>query len=295
MDILILTYPLSAVLIFVMAIGLGYYLTRRFKLNWRLYWIGAAVFVFSQVLHIPFNNYALPALVNAGLLPTPEPPWQLPFQGLVLGLSAGIFEETGRWLMYRFLARDARSWSKGLLAGAGHGGIEALIIGGLILYTYLQVMALRGADLSQVFPPEQVELAEQQIAAFWGATWYESMMGALERVLTIPVHLALSLLVMHSFLRRQLRWLFMAIGWHTLVNGVAAVYVYGTWGSIYATELALSVFTLLSIAIIFALRRRQPEQEPEVQAEPKSLDPYVIPPVEENADQVEDSRYQRSD
>ncbi|HLE14455.1 MAG TPA: hypothetical protein VI776_06890, partial [Anaerolineales bacterium] len=54
-SILVYTYPLSAVLIFVLAIGVGLFLTHKFHLSWRLYWIGGAIFILSQVFHLPFN------------------------------------------------------------------------------------------------------------------------------------------------------------------------------------------------------------------------------------------------
>jgi uncharacterized membrane protein YhfC len=288
MNLLTITFPLSALLIFVMAIGLGIALTRRFGLGWRLYWIGGAVFVLSQVFHIPFNLYGLPAIARVSLLPAPSLPWALPFQGLVLGLSAGIFEEVARLLMYRFWAKDARSWNKGLLAGAGHGGMEAMIIGALIFYSYLQIMALREVDLSLLFPSGQLEIARQQIEQFWSMSWYDSLLGAVERALAIPLHMALSVLVLQVFQRRQIRWLFFAITWHAAANAVAAVYVFHTYG-MWEAELVFGLFTLGSIAIILALRRPEPRENLGTMPEP--LEPYVIRPVEESGDQIDDSRF----
>ena len=55
MDLLIITRLLNWLLMIGLPVGLGVYLTRRFRLGWRLWWIGAATFVLSQVGHIPFN------------------------------------------------------------------------------------------------------------------------------------------------------------------------------------------------------------------------------------------------
>ena len=76
--ILIFTYPLAILLVLVLIIGLGVYLTRKFKLGWRLFWIGGALFILSQVLHIPFN-IAIDRLFDRGILPLPPEEFQLIF------------------------------------------------------------------------------------------------------------------------------------------------------------------------------------------------------------------------
>ena len=44
----------------------------------------------------------------------------------ILAFTAGLFEETGRWIFLRFLCRNHSSWLHGLSFGLGHGGIEAV-------------------------------------------------------------------------------------------------------------------------------------------------------------------------
>src|SRR5699024_12320352 len=45
---------------------------------------------------------------------------------IVLGLSAGIFEEVTRYVLMRFVMYK-RTWQSGFFFGAGHGVIEAII------------------------------------------------------------------------------------------------------------------------------------------------------------------------
>ncbi len=250
-SVLFFTYPLSAFLIILMAIGLGVYFTRRFNLGWRLYLIGAAGFILSQVGHIPFNNW-VGVLFQRGNLPVPPAAWRLEFNFIFLGLSAGIFEEVTRYAVYRWWARDARSWSKGLLLGAGHGGVEALFVAGIILLTYLNMVTLRGQDLAAFASGDQLEALRQQFSFYWSAPWHMSLLGALERALAIPVHVALSILVLQVFIRGQSRWLWLAILWHAMLNAVA-LYVLN-FGGAYASEGSIALFTLASIGMIFALR-----------------------------------------
>ncbi|HEX7974960.1 MAG TPA: YhfC family glutamic-type intramembrane protease, partial [Anaerolineales bacterium] len=160
MNILVLTHALNFILMISLGIGVGAFLARRFGLGWRLWWLGAATFVFSQVFHIPFNSL-LNLLVRQGVLPWPAIRSQaLLASAIVGGLSAGVFEEVSRYLVLRFWVKDARSWRKGVLYGAGHGGMEAILLGLLAAYGYLQLMALRGVELSKVVPAAQLALAQ---------------------------------------------------------------------------------------------------------------------------------------
>jgi uncharacterized membrane protein YhfC len=296
MNILYITYPLNVILIFAAAIGAGYLISKKFKLNWLLFWIGGAVFILSQVFHVPFNMFGLPALARSGILPElgvfpiPENPLSLPARALVLGLSAGIFEETARLLMYRFWIKDARSWGKGLMVGAGHGGMEAIIIAIIVLYTFFQLVALKGADLSLFFTPEQLPLAEQQVAFYWSVDWYISLASSWERIFTLPVHIALSVMVLQVFLRRQARWLFLAIAMHTMFNAVA-VYSLATWGVVIAEGL-IALMGLASVGIIFALRTPEPAGESTPDLIPAiEPTPFSPPTLEESEENLSDSRY----
>jgi uncharacterized membrane protein YhfC len=289
--LLYLTYPFSGVFILSLAIGLGVFLTRRFDLGWRLFWIGAATFILSQVGHIPFNA-GLTALFRNGVLPAPPAAWQLPFNVVVLGLSAGLFEELARYAAYRWWAKEARSWAQGLLLGAGHGGIEAMLVGGLLLLIFVVMVALSGAqDLSRFLPPEQLPLLQQQMDAYWSTTWYDSLLGAVERAFTLPAHLAMSAMVLQVFTRGQSRWLWFAVGWHTLLDA-AILYTAATWG-VYAAEAVLGLLAAASIAILLALRR----PEPQLPAGPELLSPpnpdlfTQLRPPAESPENLDGTRY----
>ena len=293
MEALYITYPLNGLLMIALGAGAGITITRKFRLGWRLFAIGALTFLVSQVGHIPFN-YFLTVLFQRGILPSPPVTWHLPFNAIVLGLSAGLWEEVARYAMYRWWAREARTWSKALLLGAGHGGIEAIALGAYVLYIFFVMFALRGADPSVLAErgatPQQLALLQQQISAYWSSPWYLTLFGALERAFTIPVQISLSVIVLQTFARKQHRWLWLAIAWHTLIDAVS-VYASGTW-NVTITEALIAVSALLSIVLIFALR--QPETEP-IPAEPVPLtDPVAkmhLPPVAETIENLEKTRY----
>lgn len=292
MNILYFTYPFGALLIFAYAIGLGVYFTRRFKLGWKLYFIGAATFILSQVFHIPFNILVGRWMAN-GTIPTPPDAYKLIFQAVFLGLSAGIFEEFARYAMYRWWAHDARSWGQGLLAGAGHGGVEALLVGGSILLTYIYMVSYKTADLTTVAPPEQLEALRQGVANFWSAAWYNSLLGAFERLLTLPVHIGLSVMVLQAFTRRQARWLWLAVLWHAVLDAGAVITV-SMWG-MYAAEAWVALCGVSSVIIALALRTPEPVEIEDSSPAPAPItaDDLVPIAVADTTEKLDNSRFAR--
>jgi uncharacterized membrane protein YhfC len=251
---------LNSLLMILGPLALGIFLVRRWKLGWRLFFLGAATFIGSQVLHIPFNQFiVLPYMDKLGLISNNEVS-ALVLYGLVLGLSAGVFEEGARYLVYRVWLSDVRRWKEAVLYGAGHGGVEAILLGGLALYAFFQATAYRNADLSELVPPNQLELAKAQIEAYWSAPWHDALIGAFERAFAVIIQISLAILVFQAVARRKIIWLFLAVGWHTAVDALA-VFGIQRWG-VYPTEAIVAGFALISLAMILFLRK-YPEAVPE--------------------------------
>jgi uncharacterized membrane protein YhfC len=252
MDVLVRL--LNALWMILGPLVLGVFLVRRWRLGWRLFFLGAATFVGSQVLHIPFNQFILlPVLDKLGLIGINDAS-ALFVLGVMAGLSAGVFEEGARYLVYRVWLSDVKRWKGAVLYGAGHGGVEAILLGGLALYAFFQAIAYRGANLSELVPVDQLELAKAQLDAYWSAPWYAAMMGAVERTFAIAIQISLAVLVFQAVKRRKWIWLVIAVGWHAVVDAVAVIGIQ-KWG-IYPTEAAVGLFALISIAIILALREQ---------------------------------------
>jgi uncharacterized membrane protein YhfC len=288
-DILSIAHLLNGLLMVAMPVGLGIYLAARIGGGWRIWWIGAGTFILSQIGHIPFNAL-IGQLFRTGVFPTPPQSWQLPFNAVFLGLSAGIWEECARYAAYRWWAKDARAWRSGLQLGAGHGGIEAIILGGLVLWSFVNMLYLRNADISKYVPAEQLALAQKQVAAYWSAQWYQALLGAVERLFSIIFHLTASLLVLQAFTRKQVRWLFIAIGWHALVDGIA-VYGQSSWG-VYIVEGLLGLNALISLAVIWWLKGSETLTPPEPDIPPPLEEsPVKLTPVAETPENLDESRF----
>jgi uncharacterized membrane protein YhfC len=257
---------LNAALMIGLPLGLGIYLARSFRHGWRFILIGAATFLGSQVLHIPFNAWILsPMLSRLGIV-QPWTGWQLGVAAVALGLSAGIFEEGARYLVLRRWLRDARTWGQGVMFGAGHGGAEAVALGLLALYGLFQAMAYRDADLSSLVTPDQLGAAQTQLRAYWAAPATLVMLGSLERAIALCVQVSLAVVVLQAVVRRNAAWLGLAIGWHALVDA-SAVAVVGSWGP-YWTEAFLAGLAAISVFVLFKLRQREMPAGPPSKAPP---------------------------
>lgn len=286
-------HSLNFALMIALPLALGIWMTRRFRLSWGLFGWGALTFIASQALHIPFNQFLLvPWIVRLGF---PGQGAGLLLGSLLLGLSAGLFEEIARYIVLRRWARRARSWRSGLLYGAGHGGVEAIIFGGLALFAFVQAFALRDADLAQVLGADQVALAREQLDVYWSMSPGLALLGAVERVFALLVQMSAALMVVASVVRRDRRWLVGAILWHTVVDAVA-VYIMQRWG-VLSAEAAVFVMAVLALGFIYWARRSAllpaegGESDDPGRLRSGSTRPQNRGKVDEISEQLDQSRY----
>ena len=117
----------SLLIAFGPPLGLGLFFRRRGG-RWRAFLLGAAVFlVFALVLEQRAHQLILGG--PAGGVITGD----LGLYALYGGLMAGLFEETGRFAAFQLLRRSGKGGTPqdALIYGAGHGGMEAVLLVGL--------------------------------------------------------------------------------------------------------------------------------------------------------------------
>lgn len=254
---LTIAYTISFLGMIILPVLLWIYFRRRFALSWKLVLAGGLTFIASQVLHIPLVLGMGSFLQGLSLLAN----------AIILGLLAGIFEETARYILFKFLLKNARSWKEGVLVGLGHGGIESLLFGVLAAVTFVNMMVYRTIDLSTVpsIPAEQLELAKQQVAAYWSVPWYMALIGVVERVFTICLHVSLSVMVLYAIAYRKPVWFWLALLWHAFVDAIA-VYV-GQSAGVLAAEAVVAISAIMSILIILSMRGRFLSHTPDLTAQ----------------------------
>lgn len=109
---------------------------------------------------------------------------------LFMGFTAGLFEESARYMGLKLFRSGRTSWADGIACGLGHGGCEAAWL-----------------FFTQVLP-----LALQDNAGFG------MLLGAWERIFTMLVQTALTLIVLYAIKSHKVRWLVFAIFVHTMID-----------------------------------------------------------------------------
>lgn len=209
---------------------------------WRAAVVGAAMFflfalVLEQLVH------AL-VLQPGGFVLTHN--WAYVVYGC---LAAGIFEETGRLVGFRFLLKGRDDKTVGVMYGIGHGGIEAILLGGvaalgsLVVALQYNAGALTGDALAAI--PAALDMPA---SSFW-------VIG-MERMIALCLHIALSVLVFQAVKRPGKRWMYpVAILLHAGIDAFAALYQVGILG-LWRAETMMALFTALICVWVFRLYRR---------------------------------------
>ena len=251
--LVVATFAVVALLEIIVPLALGYWIVKKFGLSWRVFGLGALFFILVQVFHTPF------------VILTQNPPYfaLLPFGtttalaglALYLGLMAGLFEEVGRYLVYRYLFRRQEiplTRATGLLVGTGWGGVESMIVALVVLAGMASYIAITGDGGAIPLPDDP--LAQAEIDALRALTPLDILPGLAERMMTITLHIAWSLMVLAAVVYGKRALLALAILWHAAVDAVA-VYLAQTQG-ILVTEGVIFLFAVLALAYILWEWRR---------------------------------------
>jgi uncharacterized membrane protein YhfC len=238
-------------------LAVAWFVGRRLRVSWRYFAYGAVIFLIFQVI----TRVPLVMALQGVVTPHVQASRTLMFGWLVaLALTAGLAEEIGRYIGYRWLFREEKTWSRAVMYGLGHGGFESIVlVGGLTLLGLINLLALSSVDLAALpLTDEQRELARQQLEAVAAQPDWLPLAGAWERLWTLPFHAALSVIVLQVFRRGQMRWLWLAIAMHTLVNLIAAgiapaLALQGT-AAILIPEVIVMIAGLAGLWVIWRLR-----------------------------------------
>lgn len=244
------TYLINFLGMTLLPIIAAIYLSRKFKLSWKLFLAGGLTFIASQILHIPLVLALTSTMLSWGIIP----------YAIVLGLLAGIFEETARYILFKFIRKDSKTWNEGVFIGLGHGGTEAIIFGILAAVGFFTMLAYRSMDLSTIpsIPADQLELAKQQVAAYWSTPVYMTLLGAVERIFAICLHISLSVMVLYSIVNKKPVWFWIALLWHAIVDAVTVYLIQQI--SMLALEGIIGIFAIISLGIVFWMKPKFSER-----------------------------------
>ncbi|HOI57789.1 MULTISPECIES: YhfC family glutamic-type intramembrane protease [unclassified Methanoculleus] len=251
--LVVAAFAVVALLEIIVPLALGYWFVKQFDLSWRVFALGALFFIVVQVVHAPLVLVTQTPLYLA-LLPSGTTA-ALAALAIYLGLMAGLFEEVGRYLVYRYLFGRQKiplTRENGLLFGTGWGGVESMIVALVVLSGMVSYLLLTGDGGGIPLPDDPLVRAE--IEALRALTPLDLLPGLAERMMTITLHIAWSLMVLAAVVYGKKTLLVLAILWHAAVDA-AAVYLAQTQG-ILVTEAVVFVFAVIGLVYIFWEWRR---------------------------------------
>lgn len=208
----------ATVFVVVFPFILGHIAHKKLAVNWKYFWFGTLVMLVAQPLtRVPLIE-VLQSTVLAPLLRT-----SIVFNWVwlvILAVTAGLFEEGGRYIGYRlFMSRESKTWAKAVMYGLGHEGLESVLLGGglQIVLPLLSAALLSSINLD-LLPEASRQAAIQQIAFVNALPIWSPLLVAWGRLWSFPLQVALSVMVLQVFRQRQMRWFFLAILLHALID-----------------------------------------------------------------------------
>lgn len=186
---------ISCLAAFALPIVLLVYFRTRKGADVLPFFIGCAVMLlFALILERAINNAVLSSSLGAAIQGNT---WLYALFG---GIMAGLFEETGRFIAFKTVLRNRQgNDANALMYGAGHGGFEAVVVLGISMVVNIAfsltinsggVEALTGS-----LPADQVIYFETAIKGLFTAPSYQFLLGGVERIFAVVLHIALSVLV----------------------------------------------------------------------------------------------------
>jgi uncharacterized membrane protein YhfC len=162
--------------------------------------------------------------------------------------AAGIFEETARFVSFKLLNKKFRDFGAALSYGIGHGGIEAVLLLGVASISNIAFSVMINSGSLEALASAGV--TAETTAALVETSPYMFLVGGLERVFAVTIHISLSVLVWYAASRKDKIWLYpAAILLHAAANFPAALMQAGVIDSILLVEILTGV-SALSIALL---------------------------------------------
>ncbi|WP_175903059.1 YhfC family intramembrane metalloprotease [Burkholderia seminalis] len=184
---------------------------RRTQVPLRVFCYGMLTFfVFQPVLRL---SWQAPLFHWLGT----DPRWHLPML-VFAALTAGLFEECGRWVAFRYLLPTRHDARTAVMLGLGHGGLEAMLLVGVGFVALGTGYLLAHAGV--VVP---AGMRSRIGSEFAGMTLVSPLLALFERVSAMAAHVGLSLIVLQAFVRGAKRWLAYAIAFHFMFDLVAVL------------------------------------------------------------------------
>jgi len=266
----VLTFIIVGLIEVILPLAAGYFLTKRLKVKWSVYLWGVGFFIAIQLIHTPLVLIIQEPLIALAKEQNLTVEATIAVFSLVLGILAGLFEEVGRYLVFKhfFIKKKiALTTQNSIMFGLGWGGIESMLVGLLVvltMFSYIAAVPLTGAQVSELnrtwngtMTQEQVNFLNEQNEALMALTPGDLLPSLIERLMTMTLQITWTMMVYTAVTEGRNRLLVLAIITHAVVDG-GAVYL-GQVAGVFALE---SFVLVAVVAAIFYLKKTLPALKP---------------------------------
>lgn len=247
---LIICFIINILVCFGIPICTLIYLIVAKKKAVKSFFVGVAVFLIFQVFtRIPIIQYVLPKMDWYNIMSTIHPI----IYGLFLGVTAGLFEEIGRFLGFKIGLKKNRKWIDGFAFGMGHGGIEAIVIvGSACIKNLSMLIALNNGS----FDATKVGMSEDSVRALIdGTSNMMVLVMGIERIFAITIQIGLTLVVLYGIREKKLIYLGLAILSHTIIDSPIVIFSQVFGMGILGLEIWAGIAALISFIFIFKSKK----------------------------------------
>ena len=263
LSVVCILFTFLSSLILPLAFLVFYALRHKKQGIWSAWLVGALGFFVPQIL-IRFPILTALSGTDGFVTFAQIHPWIYSFS---LAFTAGLFEVVGRYAAARCLRKNL-TYRRALASGLGHGGIEAIIITGLvylnnIVYLVMLQTGSLDAQIAQAADPTALLAIKDGML---NTSWILFFLAGFERLLAMTCHVAMSMLVCYGVRRGKAAPTIFAFVVHVGMDSVAGISQMIGRGLTLAQGytmiyILLMAFTVLAILILKNIRARWAAEE----------------------------------
>lgn len=233
-------------------LAIVFYRSHRFRISFLF--MGAVAFFISQIIlrSTILNLLALTSFHKRMVE-------NLVYLVIVGAFSAGLFEESARYGGFSLLKKNGLTWADAVAFGIGHGGVESILLVGLSqISNVVTSILIQTGTFDSMVASSLGEKAGEIKAVYLDTAPALFFASGLERILVMPVHICLSVLVCLAIIKKKPILLIISILLHTLVN-VPAVFAQVFELNIWLVEGILFIMSAAMLYGIIRLKKSFPE------------------------------------
>lgn len=180
-------------------------------------------------------------------------------------LMAGVFEECGRHIIFKYILKKNRTRENAVLYGIGHGGIEiwAVLLPSMILYLVIAILFSQGNTeeaLNQLKITQETAASALPSVQAAAAFDYGTMaMNVVERLFAMLSHIGFTVIVFYGVINARKAYLPLAVLLHMAMDTFPALYQRGAV-PLWSVEVWAALWTAVTVFIAVKLYKKMKEQ-----------------------------------